>query len=561
MIKILLIAPYQSMVYVVNECQKQFSNIEIDTKVANLEAAIPLARLANKQNYDLIISRGGTAELIKQETDIPVIDVQVTGYDILRVVTLVNEFSGKKAIVGFSNVTSGTKMIRDILELPINVFTVNSAAEVKPIIKQLKEENYNVVIGDVITLNAAKEIGIEGVLLQSGKEAIFEAIKQAINIHSYLEKKQKLIKFFKSILEKVNNDLLVLDSNKEIVYSHYTNFVNKTISPDRLYNLLQPEKSHVMKLDNQIEIKVSRTSLEISEEKYDLFRFERLPGIHKDTLFQIQSVSQSSTLFVENHPYFEEVLSTINNHMDKQRWTFIGEVGTGKGIFARYIHNQKYNGKGLMATINIEDIGENLPNLDPDVLTVYIVDRNPFSIKIPTSLQSHIDKWLNEGRTIILGLREDNPVYGDFIYAEDHVRVYLSPLRNRKEAIRSLATYFIAFFHQELGTSPVKIKEEAIQLLSEYDWPGNISEFKACIQDAVIQEKSAVLGEQQIDNIMKYKTKNNNKQMCSGLLDGTLEEIEKKIINLIMEEENHNQTKVAQRLNINRTTLWRKLKK
>ena len=196
MIKILLIAPYQSMVYVVNECQKQFSNIEIDTKVANLEAAIPLARLANKQNYDLIISRGGTAELIKQETDIPVIDVQVTGYDILRVVTLVNEFSGKKAIVGFSNVTSGTKMIRDILELPINVFTVNSAAEVKPIIKQLKEENYNVVIGDVITLNAAKEIGIEGVLLQSGKEAIFEAIKQAINIHSYLEKKQKLIKFF-----------------------------------------------------------------------------------------------------------------------------------------------------------------------------------------------------------------------------------------------------------------------------------------------------------------------------------------------------------------------------
>jgi transcriptional regulator, propionate catabolism operon regulatory protein len=560
MIKVLLIAPYQSMEYLVNECLEEFSNIKIDIKVANLEAAIPLARLANKQDYDVIISRGGTAELIKKETDLPVIDVQVSGYDILRVVTLVNEFSGKKAIVGFSNVTSGTKLITDILELPINVYTVHSASELKPIIKKLKEDDYNVVIGDVVTVNIAEEMGIKGILLQSGKEAILDAINQAINIHSYLLRKQKLVMFFRSIIEKTNDDLIVFNSKKEVVYSHFTQFVSRPISSDQLFNYVQPEKSHVFKIDNQIEIKVSRTSVEISEEKYDLFRFEKLLRNQKEPIFQIQSVSQMNTLFIENHYYFEEVLSTINNHKSKQKWIFIGEKGTGKEIFAQYIHHQRYNGKGLIAKINIVNITENLPELDSDVSTIYIFVENSLSIQMPPCLESYVDKWIKEGKTVILGLREDNPEYGKLTYAKDSVRVYLPPLRERKEAIRSLATHFIALFHQELGTSPVKIKENAVQLLTQYDWPGNITEFKACIQDAVIQEKSAILDEKQIDNIIKYKTKKTS-EIPAGLLEGTLEDIEKKIIKIIMEEEDHNQTKVAKRLNINRTTLWRKLKK
>ena len=48
--------------------------------------------------------------------------------------------------------------------------------------------------------------------------------------------------------------------------------------------------------------------------------------------------------------------------------------------------------------------------------------------------------------------------------------------------------------------------------------------------------------------------------MSPEFLHGTLDEIEKRIIDAIMEEEQFNQTKVAERLGINRSTLWRKLK-
>ncbi|WP_426501183.1 helix-turn-helix domain-containing protein [Bacillus safensis] len=52
----------------------------------------------------------------------------------------------------------------------------------------------------------------------------------------------------------------------------------------------------------------------------------------------------------------------------------------------------------------------------------------------------------------------------------------------------------------------------------------------------------------------------NEEKQLSSYLNGTLDEIERRIIKTVLEEENMNQSKAAKRLNINRTTLWRKLK-
>jgi hypothetical protein len=63
-IKVLFIAPYPALTVLGEECGREVEDMEIDVKVANLEAAIPIAQSAEQHGYDVIISRGGTARLI-----------------------------------------------------------------------------------------------------------------------------------------------------------------------------------------------------------------------------------------------------------------------------------------------------------------------------------------------------------------------------------------------------------------------------------------------------------------------------------------------------------------
>lgn len=87
-----------------------------------------------------------------------------------------------------------------------------------------------------------------------------------------------------------------------------------------------------------------------------------------------------------------------------------------------------------------------------------------------------------------------------------------------------------------------------------------MDELKALLKDAVTGEKGYVIGKAKIAGLLAKKPAQAEVPESREFLQGTLDEIEKRIIHAIMKEENDNQTRVAERLGINRSTLWRKLK-
>ena len=157
-IKTLFIAPYPAMSHLIEECRKEEPELEVRVEVGNLLEAVPLAKEGERQGYDVIISRGGTAKLIEPEVRIPVIDVHVSGYDTSRVLTLANHFPGRKAIVGFSNITLGAKAITDVLDIEVDVFTVEKAEEVDRSLEDLKAKGFELIMGDVVTIEAPSTI-------------------------------------------------------------------------------------------------------------------------------------------------------------------------------------------------------------------------------------------------------------------------------------------------------------------------------------------------------------------------------------------------------------------
>jgi two-component system, NtrC family, nitrogen regulation response regulator GlnG len=74
----------------------------------------------------------------------------------------------------------------------------------------------------------------------------------------------------------------------------------------------------------------------------------------------------------------------------------------------------------------------------------------------------------------------------DLYYRLRGVTIHLPPLRERREDIAELAYYFLFRYNRELGTAVQSISPEALGLLEEYDWPGNVRQLQSVIREALI---------------------------------------------------------------------------
>lgn len=563
-IKTLVIAPYQAMAPLIEDCRQEEQELDLHMKVANLQEAIPVAKEAEDEGFDVIISRGGTSKLIEDVVNIPVIDIHVSGYDMLRVLTLANDFPGKKAIVGFSNITLGAKAITDLLEIQIDVFTVEKAKEVDGLVENLKQEGYELIMGDVITMDAATKHNMEGILIQSGREAIFEAFHKAKSIYRLHQRQQQELALLRSILEEASSNIIVLSRDGNIAYHHWTDFEKCPLPLNKLHEYIQ-EKSNlnndvsIFKTSEQLMVKQSVKKKVIESQEYYLFQYSLVTtqnAHHQNS--HVETISQQP-MIISNSQAMKRCMNLIENNVNHNHWLLIGSEGTGKKLLSQYIHYKKNNGQGLYASIAAENLLLLERGIDPDIRTLYINEIETLSPKEMKKLTTILDHLKMENLTIALSLTKEEEIPHSLIYDNDLVRVRIPSLKDRKDDIRPLTTYFIAAFHGQIGTSVIKMKEDAMELLEEYSWPGNVAQLRSILHSAVLEEKGYVLGKKLLLQHVEEQKEGVN-TVDKEFLSGTLETIEKRIIEHIMEEENHNQTRVAERLGINRSTLWRKLK-
>lgn len=98
---ILAIAPYEAMKDALLRAAESFPVLRLTAYTGDLEEGAEIVRQMGAEAYDAIISRGGTAELIRPVTELPVIEIPVSVYDVLRTIKLSENYTDQCAIVGF----------------------------------------------------------------------------------------------------------------------------------------------------------------------------------------------------------------------------------------------------------------------------------------------------------------------------------------------------------------------------------------------------------------------------------------------------------------------------
>ncbi len=191
----------------------------------------------------------------------------------------------------------------------------------------------------------------------------------------------------------------------------------------------------------------------------------------------------------------------------------------------------------------------------------------PLQAKILTAIQNREVVRIGSNHPVAVNVRlisaTNMPLYEmadsfefrqDLLYRINTVELLLPPLRERKEDISLIAEYYLNLYSQHYGKEGITIKEETINKLKEYHWPGNIRELAHSIERAVILCKSRTLSPD--DFVLKNKI-NTQKRVEEPVI--RVESYEKRAVSSALTKHNGNLSKAAEELGMARSTLYRKI--
>ena len=180
----------------------------------------------------------------------------------------------------------------------------------------------------------------------------------------------------------------------------------------------------------------------------------------------------------------------------------------------------------------------------------------PVNVRVICATKKDLKKLVQEG-----SFRED-------LYYRLHVvTVHLPPLRERKEDIPLLVTYFIKKYAERQRVTVNSVSQETLNLLMLYNWPGNIRELENVIEHAVaFCAADTIIPRNLPGNLIEGETPSGIFPIELSTIDSidlqeTLSEAERKLLIWAYQKTNGNQVRMSEILRIPRTTLQNKLVK
>jgi two-component system nitrogen regulation response regulator GlnG len=297
-----------------------------------------------------------------------------------------------------------------------------------------------------------------------------------------------------------------------------------------------------------------------------------------------------------------------------------GESGTGKELIARAIHRHSKRAKRPFVTVNcaaiphelleselfghekgsftgamattvgkfqqadggtmfLDEVGDMDLNLQAKLLRVLqerefyrVGGRDPIrvDVRIIAATHQNLELAVTQKR-----FRED------LYYRLNVVPVYIPPLRERREDIPLLIDYFLQRFESELGTGRKYLSNEAREVLLSYHWGGNIRELENVMKRAMVLTTSSMIlpdhlpeslhgGPKEVDDaaiLRRLVERKARALFLSAQSAGSgeiyhiiLSEIERFLLQVILDETDGNQLRTADLLGINRNTLRKKIR-
>ncbi len=320
---------------------------------------------------------------------------------------------------------------------------------------------------------------------------------------------------------------------------------------------------------------------------------------HEEEMLQIQSGIDATTEYcgiVGKDPQMQTMYKLIEDIAPTETTVLIqGESGTGKELVARAVHQKSLRHNQPFVVINCSAYPATL--LESELFghekgaftgavrqkagrfelahggTVFLDEIGEIpataQIKLLRVLQTQKFERVGGEQTQTVDVRilaatnkdllqevKNGNFREDLFYRLNVILIQLPPLTKRPNDIPLLARYFMRRFAAEQSKNINEFSPDAMRLLLDYPWPGNVRQLENSIEHAVVLTKGNRIEVSDLPADLPHAP-----APAAQKFSGTMMENETKLLREVLEECSWNKKQAARRLGISRNTLYRKLKK
>ena len=568
----------------------------------------------------IIISRGGTAALLRNNISIPVIEIAHDFHGVYRILQQAKIKSQKIAAVGFPQFCNALRHYQNMTNEEFKICQVYNHNDIENVIKNLSENDYHTVIGGLTVAEMAKKYNLNAIMGDTDNISIEQAINEAYSLLKYLNRENTKLIMSHAALNQAREGIMCIDQLGEIIninaigLSLFQCHVGDKIFKKEAFKDIYPSIINELDIKEQaVDINGQTIFISIRHFSNRQTSYSIITGLNQESSLWQNSISKKSKLRGFSTTWsFDDIIGqspAIRDVIKKAKLCarhelpihILGDTGTGKELFAQSIHNHSARSHGPFIAINCAAIPESILESElfgyadgaftsarkggkPGVFemamngTVFIDEIS----EAPLSVQVKLLRVLQEKQFSRLG--GDTLITADFrlitasnkdlrqLVASDEFRqdlyyrinileLSLPALRQRPGDIMLLIQNLLYQQGKQITFTP-----DAVDFLHRYSWPGNIRELQAVIYRLIVLldidrvSKDVLL---QIGQISPDDANESSHFPAAGVAsDETdlLKKQEKRLISHIIEKTDGDRTKASVMLGISPTTLWRKLK-
>ncbi len=561
---------------------------------------------------DVFLSAGGTAKLLSGNLANPLVEIKVTGFDILAALREAKKYSDTVGLISYESKIPNLDNLSGLLNITIKQFTYQHISDIEETLNQLQNEGVKVVIGGSFLQEVIWDRGIQikGIFIYSS-DGVTRALDTAVQIAFSKKVEARKAEELRTILAFSYEGIIAVDRNglitvinpsaEKMIGTSQHQVLGQSIAgifpTAKLTKVMQSRRPELNQIESigDSQIVINRIPILVNSGVIGAVATFQNIGIIQEVEEKIRKSLYQKGFVAKT--FIKDIIGTSDQIQKAKREAFLyaknsssvlitGESGTGKELFAQGIHNAGIRFRRPFVTINCAAIPDNLLESElfgyeegaftgakkggkPGLFelahegTVFLDEIGELSM----SLQSRLLRVLEEHEVLRIG--------GDHIRS---VNIQVISATNKDLWEMTEKGYFRKDLYYrlnvlELRLPPLRVRKTDIPLLvkkflTETCHDLTTNEIEGISQHPIFRDYNWPGNIRELRNIIErfaalYKNEEYEDLLLSlfeRLTPSKLCSVEQEEFNRVLNSVHGNKTEAAKKLGISRTTLWRKLK-